>query len=127
MGAPGGARVDADFVAAILARGNAYADQSGPEWTAALVAWLASPACDVTGQCYSVLSGNFARVFIGRSAGWAAPRGLCPSSEELAAALPNIASVETFGEPSSGIDEGDRVLAVLDKTYGAPAQGPRLA
>lgn len=118
MGTPGGDRVDKDFIAAILARGNAYADQSAPDFCAALVAWLASPACNVTGQTYSVLRGHYARVFSGRSAGWAAPRGACPSAEQVAANLDAISDSHRWSEPQNGIDEGDIARAALDRLYG---------
>lgn len=119
MGTPGEERVDKDFIAAILARGNAYADQSSPNYTAALVAWLASPACTVTGQSYSVLRGNYARIFSGRTKGWAAPRGELPSAETIAAHLQEISAADIWHEPESGLDEGDIVRATLDRLYRA--------
>lgn len=118
MGAPGEERVDKDFIAAILARGNAYADRSAPDHVAALVTWLASDACDVTGQTYSVLRGHYARVFSGRGEGWAGARGDCASAEDIAAHAAAIAGTATWHEPQSGLDEGDIVRAALDRLYG---------
>lgn len=118
MGAPGEERVDKDFIAAILARGNAYADRSAPDHVAALVTWLASDACDVTGQTYSVLRGHYARVFSGRGKGWASARGDCASADDIAAHAAAITGTATWDEPQSGLDEGDIVRAALDRLYG---------
>jgi len=118
MGAPGEERVDKDFIAAILARGNAYADRSAPDHVAALVTWLASDACDVTGQTYSVLRGHYARVFSGRGEGWAGARADCASADDIAAHAAAIADTATWDEPQSGLDEGDIVRAALDRLYG---------
>lgn len=119
MGAPGEDRVDKDFIAAILARGNAYADRSAPDYCAALVTWLASPACNLTGQTWSVLRGHYARMFSGRTAGWAGPRdGGPPSAEDIAAHVGAIGDAAFWHEPQSGIDEGDIVRAALDREYG---------
>ena len=118
MGTPGEERVDKDFIAAILARGNAYADRSSPDYCAALVTWLASPACNVTGQCYSVLRGHYARVFSGRGEGWTGARDRPPTVEEIAAHMGAIGEPGAWHEPQSGIDEGDIVRAALDRAFG---------
>ena len=118
MGTPGEERVDADFITAILARGNAWAERSAPEWCAALVAWLASPACDVTGECFSVLRGHYARVFSARGGGWAPAEGP-PSAEGIAEQLSAIRSADEWDEPLCGIDEGDHVTARLNHLFGA--------
>lgn len=119
MGTPGAERVDKDFIAKIMSRGNTYGEQMGPEWTAALVAWLCSDACEVTGQTYSVLRGNFASVFTGRTQGWAATEGHCPTPEEIPANLAAISDRSTIHEPQSGINEGDIVRSILDRLYGS--------
>lgn len=119
MGTPGEDRVDKDFIAAILARGDAYADRSSPDYCAALVTWLASPACDVTGQSWSVLRGHYARVFAGRTGGWTGARyGGAPTAEAIGALLGAIADTAEWHEPESGIDEGDIVRAALDRRFG---------
>ena len=118
MGTPGEARVDADFIAAIMARGNAWAERSAPEWCAALVAWLASPACDVSGECFSVLRGHYARVFSARGEGWAPADGP-PSSETIAAHMATIRATGAWDEPLSGIGEGDAVTDRLNHLLGA--------
>lgn len=114
MGAPGEERVDKDFLAKIMARGNAFAERKSPDYCAALVAWLASSACDITGQTFSVLNGNYARIFTGRTAGWSSATGDCPSPEDLAANVAALSDESQWHEPSSGIDEGDIVIAHLE-------------
>jgi len=118
MGTPGEERVDKDFLAEIMARGNKYGDQGTPDHTAALVAWLCSEQCDITGQTFSVLRGNYSRVFTGHSEGWSAPRGMLPTPEDIAAHIPDISATDRWDEPQSGIDEGDIVRARLDRRYG---------
>lgn len=118
MGAPGKDRVDQDFIAAAMARGNKYGDQNAPEFTAALVAWLASEQCDVTGQTFSILRGAYSRVFIGLSEGWSAAQGVCPTPEEILANLPAISRTDAWDEPASGLDEMDLAIARLGRRYG---------
>lgn len=117
MGAPGGERVDRDFIEKIMARGNRFAEQSGPEWTAALVAWLCSDECNFTGQTFSVLRGNYSRVFIGHTEGWSAPRSVLPTPEDIAANFAAIADTARWDEPASGLDEGDIVTRRLEARY----------
>lgn len=117
MGALTGERVDADFMAAAMARGNKYGDQMAPEYTAALVAWLCSPQCTVTGETYSILRGNYSRVFSGMSEGWSGALGVCPTPEEIAANLPAISEPRGWDEPASGLDEIDRATVRLDHRY----------
>ncbi|MBV9840579.1 MAG: SDR family NAD(P)-dependent oxidoreductase [Sphingomonadaceae bacterium] len=118
MGTPGEERVDKDFIAAMMARGNAYAERMAPDYTAALVTWLASRDCDVTGQVYSVLRGNYARVFSARCEGWIPAGARRPEPEDVAANLAAVASGGAWHEPQSGIDEGDIVRAALDRSLG---------
>jgi hypothetical protein len=111
-------RVDKDFIAAIMARGNRYPVRLGPEWTAALVTWLASPDCDLTGEVFSILRGHYARVFSARGPGWA-PEGL-PRAEDIGANIAAIRDTSSCDIPQSGIDEGDCVTVRLDRQFGSP-------
>ena len=117
MGTPGEGRVDKDFITEILSRGNKYGEQTTPDYTAALVAYLSSEACMITGQTFSILRGNFSRVFTGLAEGWSGPRGHCPTPEDIAAKLAEISGTSHWDEPGSGIDEGDIVTARLDRRY----------
>jgi len=117
MGIPGEERVDKDYMAEIIKRGNKYGEQGTPEYVAALVAWLCSDACDVTGQTYSVMRGNYSRVFIGHSEGWSGPQGKLPKPEDIAAHIGEISNTVRWDEPRSGLDESDIVRARLDRRY----------
>jgi len=46
------------------------ADKLGPALVSPVVAYLASEACDVTGEVYSVAGGTVSRMFVGLTQGW---------------------------------------------------------
>ncbi|OBF92233.1 short-chain dehydrogenase [Mycobacterium sp. 852002-51152_SCH6134967] len=76
-----------------------------PELVAPLVVYLASRACDVSHQNFSACAGRFARVFIGLSEGWLAPRNGDPTVEDIAGHLEAVAATEPFTVPGSIYDE----------------------
>ncbi|UUO00699.1 SDR family NAD(P)-dependent oxidoreductase [Mycolicibacterium novocastrense] len=76
-----------------------------PELVAPLVVYLASRACDVSHQNFSACAGRFARVFIGLSEGWLAPRDGDPTAEDIAEHLTDVAATEPFTIPGSIYDE----------------------
>ena len=77
-----------------------------------LVAFLASPACDVTHRNYSACAGRYARVFVGLSEGWLADTAAVPTAEDIAAHLDEMSATEKFIVPDSIVDE---VLEVCDR------------
>ncbi|KUI42584.1 short-chain dehydrogenase [Mycobacterium sp. IS-1590] len=76
-----------------------------PELVAPLVVYLASRACDVSHQNFSACAGRFARVFIGLSEGWLAPRDGDPTAEDIADHLEAVKAIEPFTIPGSIYDE----------------------
>lgn len=124
MGTPGGERVDKDFIAEILSRGDRYPGASEPEYCAALLTWLTSPACDFSGEVFSVQRGHYGRVFSALGHGWIAPRGRWPNAEELGNHIDRIRDITEWDEPSRGIDEGDIVVRRLDRHYAAADNEP---
>ncbi|KUH98794.1 short-chain dehydrogenase [Mycolicibacterium acapulense] len=76
-----------------------------PELVAPLVVYLASRACDVNHQNFSACAGRFARVFIGLSEGWLAPRDGDPTAEDIAGHLEAVAATDPFTVPGSIYDE----------------------
>lgn len=76
-----------------------------PELVAPLVVYLASRACDVSHQNFSACAGRFARVFIGLSEGWLAPRDGDPTAEDIAGHLEAVAATDPFTIPGSIYDE----------------------
>ncbi|MGV0605582.1 SDR family NAD(P)-dependent oxidoreductase [Mycolicibacterium sp. XJ1904] len=76
-----------------------------PELVAPLVVYLASRACAVSHQNFSACAGRFARVFIGLSEGWLAPRDGDPTAEDIGGHLDAVAATEPFTVPGSIYDE----------------------
>ena len=85
-----------------------------PERTAALVTFLASPACTVTGQHFSSLGGRYARVLYAVSEGWMSPEGGPVDAEAVAEHFGEIADADRLALQPAGIrDEFELVAAAL--------------
>lgn len=112
MAAAGGDRPDADFVAAMVERAARYPHAGTPDYAAALVTWLASDACETTGDLYSIVRGHYARVSINLAEGWIAGH-TAPTPEQLATHIPAIRAAPPRWEPRSGLDELDAVIGHL--------------
>lgn len=76
-----------------------------PELVAPIVVYLASLACEFSHQNYSACAGRFARVFVGLSEGWLAPRDAVPTADNIAEHLAEVAATEPFTIPGSIYDE----------------------
>jgi len=84
-----------------------------PERTAALVTFLASQMCPVTGQHFSSLGGRYARVFYGITEGWLSP-GPIASVSEVASHFDEICDLTNVALiPSSITDEFHLVSEIL--------------
>ena len=99
---------DERFMAAF----DAVAHNYGPETIGPLVAYLVSPACDVTGEGFSAMAGRYARVFYGHTQGWLCPSGH-PTVEEIAAHMDQIRDTEGSLVPRSCRDEFEAVAALF--------------
>jgi NAD(P)-dependent dehydrogenase (short-subunit alcohol dehydrogenase family) len=86
-----------------------------PEVVAPLVAYLASPACSVTHEVFSVGGGRVARVFTGLTHGWFAGKGASMSPEDVEAHLEEIMASDEFIIPAGFADE----MALLVKALSA--------
>ncbi|RAV10362.1 short-chain dehydrogenase [Mycolicibacterium sp. GF69] len=86
-----------------------------PELVAPIVVYLASRACELSHQNFSACAGRFARVFIGLSEGWLAPRDAEPTADDIAEHLTDVAATEPFTIPGSIYDE---VFAVTQRLGG---------
>lgn len=76
-----------------------------PAAVAPVVAFLASPACELTGEVLTTSGGHVARVFTGLSRGWDPEPG-CPLTPELVAAnLGSIMDTSAFTIPRAAPDE----------------------
>lgn len=73
-----------------------------PELVAPAIVWLASEACTVSGEEFSVWSGRIARIGIGTGLGYL-DREL--TAEKIAANWAEVDSLDNFYEPRSSVDE----------------------
>ena len=62
---------------------GAAAKALGPECVTGLTVYLASEACDITHEIYSVGGGRYARIFIGLTPGWTKGPAAVASAEEV--------------------------------------------
>jgi NAD(P)-dependent dehydrogenase (short-subunit alcohol dehydrogenase family) len=75
-----------------------------PEAVAPLVGFLASAACTLTGEAYAAGSGRFARVFVGETPGWVAPRAVV-ELEDVRDHLQEIRRQDGYAVPEHLYDE----------------------
>ncbi|OBB43987.1 SDR family NAD(P)-dependent oxidoreductase [Mycobacterium sp. 852002-51961_SCH5331710] len=95
-----------------LLEDNGFFAAIRPELVAPIVVYLASRACEFSHQNFSACAGRFARVFIGLSEGWLAPREGDVTADDVAAHLDEVAAVEPFTVPGAIYDE---VFAVTQR------------
>ncbi len=88
-----------------LAATGLLPEEAGPELVAPMVTYLASSACEVSGQAFSAGAGRFGRVFIGVADGWLTPQGLAVSADDIAAHLSEIGDLSAYQIPSTSLDE----------------------
>ena len=81
------------------------ADMVEAEQVTPLVVYLASEACELTHEVFSVGGGRFARIFIGVNQGWFAGKGELPSVEDVAANLETIRDVSEYTIPGNNNEE----------------------
>lgn len=115
---PGPWRQRLDAASSELARSRRQ-----PERVSALVAYLSSEACALTGEALSAVSGRYARAFSGLTAGWLDVRPGISTAEDIAAHLDEIRDLASFIVPGSLLDELRAVSASLDAHLRADALG----
>ncbi len=81
------------------------ADMVLAEQVTPLVVYLASEACAVTHEVFSVGGGRFARIFTGVTQGWFAGQGAVPSAEDIAEHLEEIRALEDYSIPMNNNEE----------------------
>jgi NAD(P)-dependent dehydrogenase (short-subunit alcohol dehydrogenase family) len=84
---------------------NPFIDAIVPELVVPMVSYLASSACTVTHQNFSVGGGRYARVFVGLGHGWVAPKRERPTAEDIEANLGAITATDPYSIPLSLIDD----------------------
>lgn len=81
------------------------ADMVHPEQVTPLVVYLASEACALTHQVFSVGGGRYARIFVGVNDGWFAGKDVVPSVEDIQANLETIQDLDDYIVPLSNNEE----------------------
>lgn len=81
------------------------ADMVLAEQVTPLVVYLASEACELSHEVFSVGGGRFARIFIGVNEGWFAGTGVVPSVEDVASNLETIRDVTEYTIPENNNEE----------------------
>lgn len=81
------------------------ADMVHPEQVTPLVVYLASEACALTHQVFSVGGGRYARIFLGVNVGWFAGKDVVPSVEDIQANLETIQDIDDYIVPLSNNEE----------------------
>lgn len=81
------------------------ADMVLAEQVTPLVVFLASEACELTHEVFSVGGGRFARIFTGVNKGWFAGPGVVPTVEDVAANLDTIRDISDYIVPANNTEE----------------------
>lgn len=89
------------------------ADMVEAEQVTPLVVYLASEACELTHEVFSVGGGRFARIFIGVNQGWFAGQGQVPSVEDVAANMDEIRDVSDYTIPANNNEEMALLFAAM--------------
>jgi NAD(P)-dependent dehydrogenase (short-subunit alcohol dehydrogenase family) len=93
---------------------SAVAGRYDADLVAPLVAYLASPACRLTGEAFSALGGRYARVFFGVTTGWFSPLDSAVSADDIARQIDEITRIEDgFLVPDKIRDEYEEVAALF--------------
>ncbi len=101
---------DTRFVDAYMAVAGRYET----DLVAPLVAFLASPACTLTGEGFSALGGRYARVFYGVTEGWFSPQDAAITPGDIADRIDEITRIdEGFLVPDKIRDEYEAVAALF--------------
>jgi hypothetical protein len=92
---------------------EALAGRRAPEATAALVGYLSSRACSVSGEAFSSAFGCYSRVFVGRARGWLAGEANAITIEDVVDHLDEIRDLEDHTVPLSNFAEVEAVAERL--------------
>jgi NAD(P)-dependent dehydrogenase (short-subunit alcohol dehydrogenase family) len=89
------------------------ADALDPNFVTPIVTFLCSEACELTHEIFDVGGGRYARVFVGMSPGWVAPKDVIPSAEDIAANMGAIREQEGYTVPDSIVGETQAIIEAL--------------
>ena len=86
-----------------------------PEFVTPLVTYLCSEQCESTHEIFDVGGGRYARIFIGLTPGWAAPKGKMPTPEDLRDNMKQIRSTERYVIPDSIAEEMKAMAELMNR------------
>ena len=86
-----------------------------PEFVTPLVTYLCSEQCESTHEIFDVGGGRYARIFIGLTPGWTAPKGKKPSAEDLRDNMKQIRSTERYVIPDSIAEEMKAMAELMNR------------
>ncbi len=86
-----------------------------PEFVTPLVTYLCSEQCESTHEIFDVGGGRYARIFIGLTPGWTAPKGNKPSPEDLRDNMKQIRNTERYVIPDSIAEEMKAMAELMDR------------
>jgi len=89
------------------------ADALDPNFVTPLVSYLCSEKCELTHEIFDVGGGRYARIFVGMSEGWTAPKGGIPSPDDIFDNIDRIRDQGGYTVPESIADETKAVAAAL--------------
>jgi NAD(P)-dependent dehydrogenase (short-subunit alcohol dehydrogenase family) len=92
---------------------EALSERRRPELVSPLVAFLASGACELTGEAFSAGFGRYARVFVGEAQGWIAPDIETVSADDVAEHLDEIRDLDDYIVPRHIYDEVEAIGQAL--------------
>jgi len=89
------------------------ADALDPGFVTPLVTYLCSDKCELTHEIFDVGGGRYARVFLGMTQGWLAPKDTIPSPEDIFENMDRIREQKGYSVPESIVDETKAIAAAL--------------
>jgi NAD(P)-dependent dehydrogenase (short-subunit alcohol dehydrogenase family) len=89
------------------------ADALDPAFVTPLVTYLSSEKCELTHEIFDVGGGRYARIFIGMTDGWVAPKGGAPSPDDIFDNIDRIREQEGYTVPESILDETKAVARAI--------------
>lgn len=78
-----------------------------------IVGFLASPACELSGEAFAAGCGRFARVFVGEAAGWLAPNSAAITIEDVAENMATIRNLDGYQVPENAYDEIEQMARAV--------------
>jgi len=89
------------------------ADTLDPTFVTPLVVYLCSEKCELTHEIFDVGGGRYARIFVGMSKGWVAPKGKRPTADDIYDQIDVIRDTKSYIIPTSIAEETGAIVEAL--------------